>query len=547
MLCTVSGSTGVDRRATFRTGRDKARRRVRSYEAEAVVNRTFACLVVTAVAMFGPTARAGIEDHQWCRTETEHFDLVTDLDLRRTAELFLSLDRFRVAASALLPGLPPQHPAPLKILVFKNTRDFALVFRAPYIAGFMRPTLNQSLLAFGPERNGRYLHATAFHEYTHYLLRSRATLNLPVWYEEGLASYLSTLDMDPQGIVTVGRGPTALLRFVVKQPELALEDVIAERFRLDWQRHDLSSVYALAWGIVRFIHHASRPDGTRYAEQLGAMLDAIDRGASSSDAMREHLGIEPSELQGLMRDYYAGRSDNTLSVFKFPAGDYDMPVFDRTCLDALEARQVLADAVGFNRPDLAAELYEDILARQPRHVGALLGSSRVGTDAATRDQAARQAYAEAPGDPDVNLRMAQLAVAPCEEGEEGMEGGADCVRDWDAAKSFYRTALGPDRDRADAAFGLGMLYLRDGEPGQAMEYLALAYARAPWSPRVNYYLGEALAMLGDADRARRHLRKTQYWDPVDDWRQRAGRALARLESAEQSATPAESVEPPEPL
>ena len=471
-----------------------------------------------------PKAFAAIEDHQWCRTKTEHFDLVTDLDLRRTAELFLSLDRFRVAASALLPGLPPEHPVPLKILVFKNTRDFALVFQAPYIAGFMRPTLNQSLLAFGPDRSGQHLHAIAYHEYTHYLLRSRAMLNLPVWYEEGLASYLSTLDMDPQGVVTVGRGPAALLRFVVKRPELDLEDVIAERFRLDWQRHDLSSVYTLAWGIVRFIHHGRRPDGTRYAEQLGAMLDAIDRGASSSDAMREHLGIEPSELQDLMRAYYAGSPENTLSVYKFPVGDYDMPAFDRTCLDGLEARRVLADAVGFQRADMAARLYRDILAEKPRHVGGLVGLSRVDPDPENRDRLARQAYAEAPDDPDVNLRMAQLIVAPCPE--------ADCARDWDAAKAFYRTALGPERDRADAAFGLGMLHLRDGRPETAMEYLALAYARAPWSPRVNYYLGEAFGMLGDADRARRHLRKTQYWDPDDDWRQRAARALARVGGVE---------------
>ena len=492
------------------------------------------CALALTLALVIAPAYGAIEDHQWCRTETEHFDLVTDLDLRRTAELFYSLDRFRAAASALLPGLPPEHPAPLKILVFKNTRDFALFYRSPNIAGFMRPTLNQSLLAFGPDRNGRYLHAIAFHEYTHYLVRSRATVNLPVWYEEGLASYLSTLDMDPAGIVTVGRGPAPLLAFAVKQPELALEDIIAERFRLDWQRHDLSNVYTLAWGIVRFLHHARRPDGTMYAAQLGDMLDAIDQGASSADAMREHLGFEPSELQNLMRGYYDGSQESTLGVYKYAVADYEMPAFDRTCLDGVEARQVLADAVGFWRADLAGQLYDDILARKPRHVGALLGRSRVHADSEVRKQAAQRAYAEEPQDPAVNLRMAQLNVAPCADGV------VDCVRDWDAAKAFYQVALGPDRDRADAAFGLGMVYLREGQPEEALEYLAMAYTRAPWSPRVNYYLGEAFGMLGVVDLARRHLRKTQYWDSEASWRERAARALARLDTAVAAQAPAPS-------
>ena len=486
-------------------------------------------VLTASLALVVAPAYGAIEDHQWCRTETEHFDLVTDLDLRSTAELFYSLDRFRASASALLPGLPPEHAAPLKILVFKSTRDFALVYRSPNIAGFMRPSLNRSLLAFGPDRNGRYLHAIAFHEYTHYLLRSRATVNLPVWYEEGLASYLSTLDMDPAGVVTVGRGPSPLLAFVVKQPELALEDVIAERFRLDWQRHDLSNVYTLAWGIVRFLHHARRPDGTMYAAQLGDMLDAIDQGATSADAMAKHLGFEASELQDLMRRYYDGSEESMLGVYKFAVNGYEMPAFDRTCLAADEAREVLADAVGFRRADLAGQLYDDILARKPRHVGALLGRSRVHPDVEVRRQAARRAYAEDPQDPAVNLRMAQISVAPCGEGV------TDCDRDWEAAKAFYQVALGPERDRADAAFGLGMVYLREGQPEEALEYLAMAYTRAPWSPRVNYYLGEAFGMLGVVDLARRHLRKTQYWDSEEEWRERAARALARLDSAVEGA------------
>ena len=52
------------------------------------------------------------------------------------------------------------------MLVFKHA-GFATMFGFPNSTGFMRPTLNQSLLAFGPDRNERYLHDIAHHEYTH--------------------------------------------------------------------------------------------------------------------------------------------------------------------------------------------------------------------------------------------------------------------------------------------------------------------------------------------------------------------------------------------
>ena len=230
----------------------------------------------------GVRGRRRVEDRRWCRTITERFDLVTDLSPRKSAALLAGLDRFHTAASALLPGRPLDPPASPQLLVFKRARDFAALFDLPNVVGFMQPSLQQSLLALGPDRQGLHLHTFAYHEYTHFLLRSRAMLNLPAWYEEGLATYLANLHVDKDGLVTVGRGPHALLRFLVKQPQTRLERLLDGRFRLSGRPHDeLSHTYALAWGVVRFLHHAKRPDGSRYAQDLGAMLAAVDQGATS--------------------------------------------------------------------------------------------------------------------------------------------------------------------------------------------------------------------------------------------------------------------------
>ncbi len=486
--------------------------------------RPVAVVALAAAGVLASTAApAAVEDRTWCRSTSEHFDLVTDLGKRKTASLFASLDRFRAAASALLPGRPPDRPAPLQVLVFKRSRDFATLFGFPRISGFMRPSLNQSLLAFGPDRNGLRLHAIAFHEYTHYLLRSRATLNLPAWYEEGLASYLATLEVDDEGVVTVGRGPYALLRFMVKQPLIPIEQVIGERFRLDWQRHDLSNVYSLAWGMVRFLHHARRPDGSHYAENLGAMLAAIDQGAASADALRATLDIAPEDLPGLLRRYFDARDDEPQTVFKFKIDYYQPALFQRACLEAVDKRLVLAKAVAPHRPQQAMAFYDWILERDPRHVGALIGRSQAVGDPALALQAAKSAYEIDPNAPAANVRMAQLIVEACSAAESG-----DCADRWAQAATFFHRALALADNRADAAYGLGMLYLYGGAPVEALDYLRRAHLGAPWSPRINFYLGEAYRLAGDATRARAHLEKTAYWHPDADWRKRAHSALDKL-------------------
>lgn len=479
--------------------------------------------VALAACLWAGSAFGGVEDRRWCRVVNEHFELVTDLNRADAAGLFYSLDRFRAAASALVPGRPPQQPAPLKMLVFKRARDFNAAFDMPGIGGFMRPTLNQSLLALGPDISGRHLHAIAFHEYTHYLVRSRATLNLPIWYEEGLATYLAMLDIDPMGVVTVGRGPHAMMRYLVKQPETPVEGIVGERFQLRAREHHLAEIYTLAWGLVRFLHHGKRNDGSRYAEGVGSMLAAVNDGASSNEAMRSEMGIEPDELREMLRDYYDGAVENIQSVFKFRIGNYEAPPFALDCLDRIAKRQVIADAVAFRDPAMADSLYNDILRRDDEHIGALLGRSRVAADRDVALAAAQKAFAVAPDDPDVNVRMAQLAMAPCDEAA-----APDCERDWDAAAAYYARALEASDEAADAALGLGVLHLRKSEPHEALRHLGKAHGRAPWSPRISYYLGLAHQLAGDLDLARRALRKTAYWDPDEVWRTRALDALARL-------------------
>lgn len=472
----------------------------------------------TAVLLPAAMVFAQVEERDWCITYTDHFEMVSDLPRERALELVAHLNRFRSAARALLPGEASASAPPLKVVAFERARDFATVFNNRRVAGFTRPSLDQSLLASAPDLNGAHLNRNVIHEYVHYLLRSRAALNLPIWYEEGFASYLATLSVDPTGLVTVGRVPFAYLHSVLEMPGLSIAEVIDERFELDPERHDLSKVYGLAWAIVRFLHHAKNAKGERYATRLGAMLAAIDNGASSREALTSSLGLDPSTLKAHLRRHY---ENHELPVYRFRTELKDRLPFRRDCLTAVETRYHLADAAALHNPRLAIDLYNDILEREPDHVDALIALSRLAA-AGRASRLARRAYDIDPDHPAAATRMAELEVFDCRAGR------VPCGGALPRAIALYTQALKSDEHGVAAAYGLGIVSLYVQRPVDALGYLLTAHARAPWSPQINFYLGEAYASTGASGRARMYYRKTAYWHPDESWRRRADQALARL-------------------
>ena len=503
------------------------------------LRRPLARLGAVFLASCTTILHAGVEHRDWCVTSSAHFDLISDLRRDEALALLGSLDRFRSASSSLLPGRSDADTPPLKLLVFSRARDFDRTFDSKSMAGFARPSLDQSLLASGPDRERRHLHRNVFHEYTHYLIRSRAALNLPIWYEEGLASYLATLSVDGDGMAVVGRVPYGYLRRALIDPSISVVDVVAGRFQLGTGDHQLSNTYGVAWALVRFLHHAKAPDGSRYASKLGDMLAAIDEGATSIEAMQSTLGIDVTELKKRLHRYF---EDDQLPVYRFRTEGADRLAFRRRCLSLLEARFELAEAAAFVHPKLAYEFYTEIIDGDPGHSGALVGLSRLVDDSRAVELAER-AHRASPGDANAKIRLAELRVRACQGGGDGGNERSNvsddqttrtssCAEDIADAISLYGDALRSPGHTGAASYGLGVVSLAVGKPDDAVAYLQAAYSRAPWSPQVNFYLGEAYRLAGDPARARPHLRKTAYWHPQQNWRDRVSRVLASLATGE---------------
>ena len=157
-------------------------------------------------------------------------------------------------------------------------------------------------------------------------------------------------------------------------------------------------------------------------------------------------------------------------------------------------------------------------------VDAVIGLSLAEDHPRLARDAVLRALAIETGHSAANVRMRDIKVAECRGST-----ASRCLDDWDEAVRHYRLALRSQPDSVGAAYGLGVVYLHTGQPGDAVNYLRVAYRRAPWAPRINFYLGEAYRLTGDRARARTHLSKAMHWDADERRRERASMALALLE------------------
>ena len=458
--------------------------------------------------------------------------MLTDLSPKHARALADRMTRFRLAAQTLLGPQQLSGRSP-QILAFRRARDFRREFSLPNIGGFTLSSLDRYKLAFGPDgRRGYASRAlTAFHEYTHYLLRHHRQMNYPAWYEEGYANFLSTVYMAEDGLV-VGHVPVFTRREMFRsKPRLA--ELLDERFMFDWKRRDLEAIYLKSWLLVHMLHlghlsdlPASLPASLPpFHTRVPEMLAMIDAGTPAAVAIETALGVTLDDLGRLLHAY--GRRTSLPTQTLVANVDHETPM-DVKPMTRAEVRRTLAGAaMATGNDSYAAQLFQQVLEENPDDIDALVGLSATAGDLTSSLETARRALALDADHPDANIRMAELHANKC-----GQSTRDQCYDILLESAEFYRRALRSDPDGVDAAFGLGVTYLHAGQPGNALGYLRVAYHRTPWAPRVNHFLGEAYRLIGDPERARVHLSKAMHWHREELWRERAARALSMLESTD---------------
>ena len=445
---------------------------------------------------------------EWCAYRTPHFDLLTDLPHRQALETVRGLNRFRRLFVALFPDATDNASLPLTMLVFRHERDFAELTGSSRYAGVTLPSMHEYRLLAARGQRGAPTD-NAWHEYTHYLLRTRTDRNYPLWYEEGLASYLGAAELR-RSRALLGKLPGRQLRRAARDASVSFRATIEADSVLGLNSTELATFYGKAWSLAHFIlhgHEAGFPD-------LRPLLERYLTGTERDfEAAFRH---SPESVGELLLQYLESNRQprRTLRLHESPA-----PAPTRACLTGNRRAHELALSVTPLNPSLAIRVLES-LPPAAKHLTAL--SRAVWSDRSRARLLVDRALSLAPEDPEANVQFAHLLVRGC-----AFSSASSCIGRWARAVQRYLPVLERNPGRYDAAFGLGVAYLHTGRAQDAMPYLRLAYEKMPWDVTVNFYLGEGYRIAGDP-RAAAHLRNALNWTSDATWQKRAEFALQRL-------------------
>ena len=332
------------------------------------------CAVAFLVVGLGGAhpSEASVDPAAWTSIETRNFVLMTDGSPRRGAEIARRLEELRSIFARLAPSLELQSPAPTTLFAFRNAESYAPFKtradrgRARTLGQFIR-ALDGNYLTLDASASSAGSYAVLYHEYVHFLVTHNFP-KVPLWFNEGLAEYYSTFEIE-EGKVVLGLPVERHLRWLESESDFSLDELI-EADSATAAAHDADEVgrfYAMSWLLVHYL--LSGGD-----EEIDSMVDYFLRLREGEDPSRAFEGAfdrHLSSMAGELRTYAA--AGNYASVqLRIDSSQSSKP--RSRAMAPADVLYHLGDlSIQLRKLDQGEKLFHQALDRRPRHGNAHAG------------------------------------------------------------------------------------------------------------------------------------------------------------------------------
>jgi len=261
------------------------------------------------------SSKAATLSSSWRQIVTPELTVVGSAREGELRRILTDLNAFRAAMSSLFPGIRTASPVPTRVVVFRDTADFAR-FRPrdgrgkplDNVGGYFtqEPEGNFLVLPFAGSENS---YPTPFHEYAHYLIHRNARSFVPTWLDEGLAEFYSTFEPDYKGQSLLGRAPGGRVRSLRVGTFMPLREVVSPReMEKTWRSGNrIEMFYAEAWALVHYLIVGRKG----VSASFGTYLEALAKQPSQDAAFQAAFGVDLDGMERQLRRY--------VSQFAFPA------------------------------------------------------------------------------------------------------------------------------------------------------------------------------------------------------------------------------------
>ncbi len=263
--------------------------------------------VLGFVAWYAPTALASGLSGKWLEVRSPHFVVVSNAGRRPAIETAEHFEQIREIFRQALPGRLVESGPPLRVFAIDGERTMKRFLPAYWErkgsvrpAGVFRkiPTGTEVVIRAEMVAEGQY--STVYHEYFHFLVH-KTGLKVPVWLNEGLATYWGTTRLS-KGTAEVGRPDADRLETARVGQLLPLEELMAvERSSTHYSRdYEAQRFYAQSWALTHYLIVGDSSGKGR--EQVVDYLRRVNAGESSGDAAVGAFG-DLEDLRSRLKAY----------------------------------------------------------------------------------------------------------------------------------------------------------------------------------------------------------------------------------------------------
>ena len=449
------------------------------------------CLLAAPVLLQG-CATESLHERSWVALRTAHYDIVSALSAKQTHSLARDLEVFRAGAEHAL-GIPLP-PETLRTRVFAfDGRAIIRPFDMRGVSGYFLPSLAGDAIVLRTGEGWGDATDELRARHVRQLLRAHDAHKRPLWYEEGLGAFASSIDVRGWE-ARVGLPRTDYVRLLRDWHRSSLQELLTTEDFEASSAKDRERFDAQAWALV---HYAKLGQGFRSGPRrpLVQFRSLLDDGVAPLRAAETAFEADPAELADRVMEY-VGRDRMSWFAVKPPR-----PSAESTPkLRPLPKTDVLLHlgwlSIELVRADTARGYFEMALRSDAANAEARAGLGASDCIEARWSEAQDQfqrSLAAAPDDPAV-----QLQAGNCDRARAAASALPAEREEWvRQARAHYRRIGKGDEAFPEALAMLGASYLLPGQdPKLGVAPLEAAARLLPGSLEIELLQARLQAALG---------------------------------------------------
>ena len=444
---------------------------------------------------------------EWLQASSPHFIVYGNVSPKEMAQFADRLARFDAAIRKVVPTQAgePGTSDKLTIYMVESVSGVQRLYdgNKKSIAGFYRATA-AGAFAVTPRTtdDADFTQQVLFHEYVHHVTLGATHGYYPGWMAEGMAEFLGTARIMPDGAVRIGIPDNARAYSILSDTPMSVATLLSEReFKSD---ELIDQKYARAWLLVHYLT-IGQPKGG----ELNDYVRLINQGVAQAEAATKAFG-DLGDLNTALNRYRMGKfhgADLTpamlkidpVTIRKLDNGEAAMmPIRIRsaTGVDDREAKQLVAPA-------------RRVAADYPQHAWVQRALAEIEYDAgndAAAEAACDAALAVKPTDVDALMYKGRVHVRRLAADKTATPA------QWREARGWFLKANRIDHDLPVAfeAFYDSFAIAHEQPSDNAVKGLAYAAALVPQDDNLRFKLTMAMIRKGDLKAARDALRPLAY-------------------------------------